>query len=154
MMASMTGGNRKAELAPTNMVAVMATPRRATNQAPTVLCTESWPAIMAPMLAKTPKQAKYAAGDVTTNTMHRLAASMTTAPMVMVKRAPMRAMRAPMTGAESPWKSTNREKPMPSNVPLSPREASCSMRGLTTFAAGRMTPDEQKYMSPNTPINT
>ena len=56
---------------------------------------------MAPMLAKTPKQAKYAAGDVTTNTMHRLAASMTTAPMVMVKRAPMRAMRAPMTGAES-----------------------------------------------------
>ena len=85
MMASMTGGNRKAELAPTNMVAVMATPRRATNQAPTVLCTESWPAIMAPMLAKTPKQAKYAAGDVTTNTMHRLAASMTTAPMVMVK---------------------------------------------------------------------
>ena len=152
IIESMTGGSKKAELAPMNIVAVMATPLRATNQAPMVLWVESWPAIIAPTLAMMPKQMKYAMGDETRKARASEAPSRATAPIAMVSLAPMRSIKAPITGADSPWKRTKREKPMPNRVPVSPIEASSSIRGLMTLAAGRITPDEQKYMNPNMPI--
>ena len=151
-MAFTTGGPTNDALAPRTIMAVMATPRRATNQSPIVLCTASWPTIMVAALVTMPNTRKYATGEDTRNISASMASSMTAAPSAMLNRAPFFAMSAPTSGAESPCTSTNSEKPVPSMVAFIPSDASWSMSGLTMVAVGKTMPEEQKYMNPSTGI--
>ena len=58
MIAFTAGGATNDALAPMTIMHVMATPRRATNQFPIVLCTASWPTIMVAALAMMPNTTK------------------------------------------------------------------------------------------------